>query len=308
VTFWLNSVSVGIVLGTPLAYAALGELLAERAGVMNLGVEGMMLMGAVVGFIVTVRTQNAFLGMAAAVVAGAALASVHAVMTVGLRVNQIVMGLTLTILGAGLSAYLGAGYAGRRPGGEINAIPIPVLSQLPVVGSVLFDHDVFVYALPFIAIGIWLLIYRTRFGLWLRAAGEHPGAADASGVPVFLIRYLAVMVGGGFAGLAGAYFSVVYTHSWAEGMTGGRGWIAIALVIFGTWNPIVVLLGALVFGFVDGLNFQFQSVGVPVSTHLLAMMPYVFTLVVLTITWTRLRRRRVGMPESLGLPYEREAR
>jgi len=308
VTFWLNSVSVGIVLGTPLAYAALGELIAERAGVMNLGVEGMMLIGAVVGFIVTVRTQNAFLGMAGAVVAGAALASVHAVMTVGLRVNQIVMGLTLTILGAGLSAYLGAGYAGRRPGGEINAIPIPVLSQLPVIGSVLFNHDVFVYAVPFIAIGIWLLIYRTRFGLWLRAAGEQPAAADASGVPVFLIRYLAVIVGGGFAGLAGAYFSVVYTHSWAEGMTGGRGWIAIALVIFGTWNPIVVLVGALIFGFVDGLNFQLQSVGVPVSSHLLAMMPYVFTLVVLIITWTRLRRRRVGMPEALGLPYEREAR
>ena len=307
-TFWLNSVSVGIVLGTPLAYAALGELIAERAGVMNLGVEGMMLIGAVVGFIVTVRTQNAFLGMAGAVVAGAALASVHAVMTVGLRVNQIVMGLTLTILGAGLSAYLGAGYAGRRPGGEINAIPIPVLSQLPVIGSVLFNHDVFVYAVPFIAIGIWLLIYRTRFGLWLRAAGEQPAAADASGVPVFLIRYLAVIVGGGFAGLAGAYFSVVYTHSWAEGMTGGRGWIAIALVIFGTWNPIVVLVGALIFGFVDGLNFELQSVGVPVSSHLLAMMPYVFTLVVLIITWTRLRRRRVGMPEALGLPYEREAR
>jgi len=229
-------------------------------------------------------------------------------MTVGLRVNQIVMGLTLTILGAGLSAYLGAGYAGRRPGGEINAIPIPVLSQLPVIGSVLFNHDVFVYAVPFIAIGIWLLIYRTRFGLWLRAAGEQPGAADASGVPVFLIRYLAVIVGGGFAGLAGAYFSVVYTRSWAEGMTGGRGWIAIALVIFGTWNPIVVLVGALIFGFVDGLNFQLQSFGVPVSSHLLAMMPYVFTLVVLIITWTRLRRRRVGMPEALGLPYEREAR
>src|SRR5437867_1512678 len=277
VTFWLNSVSVGIVLGTPLAYAALGELIAERAGVMNLGVEGMMLIGAVVGFIVTVRTQNAFLGMAAAVVAGAALASVHAVMTVGLRVSQIVMGLTLNIPGAGLSAYPGGGSAGRRPGGEINAIPIPVLSQLPVIGSVLFNHDVFVYAVPFIAIGIWLLIYRTRFGLWLRAAGEQPGAADASGVPVFLIRYLAVIVGGGFAGLAGAYFSVVYTRAWAEGMTGGRGWIAIALVIFGTWNPIVVLVGALIFGFVDGLNFQLQSVGVPVSSHLLAMMPYVFT-------------------------------
>ena len=267
-----------------------------------------MLMGAVVGFIVTFATRNAFLGMGAAVLAGAALASLHAVMTVGLRVNQIVMGLTLTILGGGLSAYLGAGYAGRRPGADVSAIAIPVLSDLPLIGKVLFDHDLFVYAVPFLAVGIWLLLYRSRFGLWLRAAGEQPGAADASGVPVFLIRYLAVMAGGGLAGLAGAYFSVVYTRAWAEGMTSGRGWIAIALVIFGTWNPIVVVVGALLFGFVDGLNFELQSVGVPVSTHLLAMMPYVFTLIVLTVTWTRLRRRRVGMPEALGLPYEREAR
>jgi len=307
-SFWLNSLSVGIVLGTPLAYAALGELIAERAGVMNLGVEGMMLMGAVIGFIVTLGTHNAVAGFAAAIAAGAALASVHAVMTVGLRVNQIVMGLTLTILGAGLSAYIGTGYAGRRPGAGVSAIAIPVLSQIPLLGSVLFNHDVFVYAVPFVALGIWLLLYRSRFGLWLRAAGEQPGAADASGVPVFLIRYLAVIAGGGFAGLAGAYFSVVYTQTWAEGMTSGRGWIAIALVIFGTWDPIVVLLGALLFGFVDGLNFQLQSVGVPVSTHLLAMMPYVFTLIVLVFTWTRLRHRRVGMPEALGVPYEREAR
>jgi ABC-type uncharacterized transport system permease subunit len=308
VSFWLNSLSVGIVLGTPLAYAAMGELIAERAGVMNLGVEGMMLMGAVAGFIVTFGTHSPVAGFAAAIAAGAALASVHAVMTVGLRVNQIVMGLTLTILGAGLSAYIGTGYAGRRPGASVSAIAIPILSQIPLLGGVLFDHDVFVYAVPFVALGIWLLLYRSRFGLWLRAAGEQPGAADASGIPVFLIRYLAVIAGGGFAGLAGAYFSVVYTQAWAEGMTNGRGWIAIALVIFGTWDPVVVLFGAVLFGFVGGLNFQLQSAGVPVSTHLLAMMPYAFTLIVLVFTWTRLRHRHVGMPEALGVPYEREAR
>ena len=307
-TFWVNSLSAGIVLGTPLAYAALGELIAERAGVMNLGVEGMMLMGAVVGFIVSVTTHSAVAGFAAAAGAGAALASVHALMTIGLRVNQIVMGLTLTILGGGLSAYIGTGYSGLRPGVHITAIPIPGLSSLPVLGKVLFDHDVFAYAAPVLAVAIWLVLHRSRVGLWLRAAGEQPGAADASGVPVFLIRYVAVMVGGGLAGLAGAYFSVVYTQGWAEGMTNGRGWIAIALVIFGSWDPIVVLLGALLFGFVDGLNFQFQGIGVPVSTHLLAMMPYVFTLVVLVATWTRMRHRHVGMPEALGLPYEREAR
>ena len=307
-TFWANSLSAGIVLGTPLAYAALGELITERAGVINLGVEGMMLMGAVVGFIVTLGTHSAVAGFAGAIAAGAALASIHGLMTIGLRVNQIVMGLTLTILGGGLSAYIGTGYSGQRPAVDISAIPIPGLSSLPILGKVLFTHDVFAYALPVLAIAIWLLLNRSRFGLWLRAAGEQPGAADASGVPVFLIRYLAVIAGGGLAGLAGAYFSVVYTRGWAEGMTNGRGWIAIALVIFGSWDPIVVLLGALVFGFVDGLNFQLQGIGVPVSTQLLAMMPYVFTLVVLVATWTRMRHRHVGMPEALGLPYEREAR
>jgi len=308
VNFWVTALSVGIVLGTPLAFAALGELIAERAGVINLGVEGMMLMGAVVGFIVTINTHSALAGFAAAVAAGAALASLHALMTIGLRVNQIVMGLTLTILGAGMSAYVGTGYSGRRPEVNISAIPIPGLSSLPVLGKVLFTHDVFAYAVPVLAVAIWFLLYRTRFGLWLRAAGEQPGAADASGVPVFLIRYLAVIAGGGLAGLAGAYFSVVYTQGWAEGMTNGRGWIAIALVIFGTWDPIRVLLGAFLFGFVDGLNFELQGIGVPVPTHLLAMMPYVFTLLVLVATWTRMRHRHGGMPEALGLAYEREAR
>lgn len=307
-TFLVNALAAGVVLGTPLAYAALGELLAERAGVINLGVEGMMLMGAVVGFVTALQTSNPVIGLAAGVAAGAGLALVHAAMTVSLRVNQIVMGLTLAILGSGLSAYIGTGYAGRRPTVTVANLPIPGLSAIPGLGRIFFDHDVLVYAVPVVALGIWALLYRTRPGLWLRSVGEHPGAADASGVPVVPIRYAAVVTGGGLAGMAGAYFSVVYTRGWAEGMTSGRGWIAIALVIFASWDPIVVLLGALLFGFVDSLNFQFQGIGVPVSTYVMAMMPYVFTLVVLALTWTRMRSRHFGMPAGLGIPYEREAR
>lgn len=307
-SFWVSAMSTGIVLGTPLAYAALGELLAERAGVINLGVEGMMLMGAAVGFIVALQTNSPMLGVGAGMAAGAGLALVHALMTIGMRVNQVVMGLTLTILGTGLSAYIGTGYSGQKPHGTFPAVPIPGLSGTPFFGKVFFDHDLLVYGVPVLAVAIWFMIYRTRVGLWLRASGEQPGAADASGVPVFAIRYLAVTAGGALAGLAGAYFSVVYTGLWAEGMTNGRGWIAIALVIFASWDPLLVLLGALLFGFVDGLNFEFQIIGVPVPTQVLAMMPYVFTLVVLAATWTRMRRRHIGMPEALGVPYEREAR
>src|ERR1700694_4163968 len=193
---------------------------------MNLGVDGMMPMGAVVGLFIALGRCISVSVFAGAIGAGAALASLHALMTIGLRVNQIVMGLTLTILGAGLSAYIGTGYSGRRPEVDISAIPVPGLSAIPVLGKVLFTHDVFAYAVPFLALAIWLLLYRSRYGLWLRAAGEQPGAADAAGVPVFLIRYLAVIAGGGLAGLAGAYFSVVYTRGWAEGWTTGRGGVA----------------------------------------------------------------------------------
>jgi general nucleoside transport system permease protein len=308
VSFWVDALATGVVLGTPLAYAGLGELIAERAGVVNLGVEGMMLVGAVVGFVTGVETGSVTLAFMAGGLAGGALALVHAFMTVGLRVNQIVMGLTLTILGTGLSSYVGHGYGDKPLGHTLGRLNIPLLDEIPWIGKILFRHDVLVYLAVVAVVGAGLLISRTRQGLWLRAAGESPAAADAAGVPIFAVRYVAVAFGGVLAGIGGAYLSVVYTRSWSDQLTAGRGWIAIALVIFASWRPLLLLPGALLFGFIDALNFQLQAKGVSVPSQYLSMMPYVFTLVVLTAVWTRQRSRNWGMPLALGNPYEREAR
>ncbi|MFE7215674.1 ABC transporter permease [Streptomyces sp. NPDC057611] len=307
-SFLIDALSVAVVLSTPLVYAALGELIAERAGVMNLGVEGMMLVGAVSGFVVAVRVNSFTLAFLVAALAGAALALVHAVMSITLGVNQVVMGLTLTVLGTGLSSYIGSSFGDERLKGSVGTIPIPLLSDIPGVGEVLFRHDLLVYLAPVTVAGSALLINRTRVGLWLRAAGEAPAAADAAGVPVFAVRYAAVTIGGVLAGVAGAYLSLVYVGSWSDQMTAGRGWIALALVIFASWRPVLLLPGALLFGFIDALNFQLQLRGVSIPSPYLSMMPYVFTLVALTIVWTRQRARHWGMPEALGIPYEREAR
>lgn len=306
--FLTDALTTGVVLGAPLALAALGELIAERAGVINLGVEGMMLVGAVVAFVIAVKTDSLALAFGVGALAGGGLALVHAFMCVTLRVNQIVMGLTLTILGTGLSSYIGAGYGDSGLKAELGTIGIPLLKEIPLLGEVLFEQDLVVYLSVAVVVAAGLLIARTRQGLWLRAAGESPGAADAAGVPVFAVRYVAVWLGGVLAGVAGAYLSVVYVGSWSDQLTAGRGWIAIALVIFASWRPLLLLPGALLFGFIDALNFQLQAEGVSISSQYLSMMPYVFTLVVLTLVWTRQRSRNWGMPQALGVPYEREAR
>jgi simple sugar transport system permease protein len=308
VNFWVDALTTGVVLGTPLIYAGLGELIAERGGIVNLGVEGMMLMGAVVGFVVSVQTGSIALAFLVGALAGGALSLVHAVMTISLRVNQIVMGLTLTILGTGLSSYIGASYGDRPEKHTLGTVDIPVLSHIGWIGKIFFRHDIFVYIAAVLVVVVALVMSRTRKGLWLRAAGESPGAADAAGVPIFAVRYVAVVLGGILAGIGGAYLSVVYTRNWSDQLTAGRGWIAIALVIFASWRPLLILPGALLFGFIDALNFQLQAKGVSVPSQYLAMMPYVFTLVVLTLVWTRQRSRNWGMPLALGTPYEREAR
>ncbi|MFL5818799.1 MAG: ABC transporter permease [Conexibacter sp.] len=306
--FWIDALSTGVVLGTPLAFAALGELIAERSGVMNIGIEGMMLVGAVVGFVIGVNTGSISLAFGAAAMAGGALALAYAAMTVTRGVNQIVMGLTLTVLGTGLSSYIGASYGDRPLHHHLGTVDIPLLSDIPGIGEVLFSHDVVVY-LAFASVALAaVVIARTRIGLWLRAAGDAPAAAHAAGVPVFLVRYVAVWLGGVLAGVGGAYLSVVYVGSWSNDMTAGRGWIALALVIFASWRPLLLLPGALLFGFIDALNFQLQAKGVSIPSPYLSMMPYVFTLVVLTVVWTRQRNRNWGMPTMLGVPYEREAR
>jgi simple sugar transport system permease protein len=308
VSFWIDALSSGVVLGTPLVYAALGELIAERSGVMNLGVEGMMLIGAVVGLVIGVQTDSVALAFLVAALAGGMLALLHAVMTITLRVNQIVMGLTLTVLGTGLSSYIGAGYGDKPLQHQLGTVEIPLLSDIPAIGKVLFRHDVMVYLALIAVVVTGVVINRTRVGLWLRAAGEAPAAADAAGVPIFGVRYAAVWISGVLAGIAGAYLSVVYVGSWSDQMTAGRGWIALALVIFASWRPLLLLPGALLFGFIDALNFQLQVQGLSIPGPYLSMMPYIFTLVVLTVVWTRQRSRNWGMPETLGTPYEREAR
>jgi simple sugar transport system permease protein len=307
-SFMTDAVSTGVVLGVPLAYAGLGETIAERAGIVNLGVEGMMLVGAVVAFVVGIKTDSILLAFVIGALAGGALALVHAFMTITLRVNQIVMGLTLTILGTGLSSYIGANYGNKPLKHSLGTVEIPLLKEIPFFGKVFFEHDIMVYLAVVIVVAAGWVINRTRYGLWLRAAGESPGAADAAGVPVFAVRYIAVWLGGVLAGVAGAYLSVVYVGSWSDQLTAGRGWIAIALVIFASWRPLLLLPGALLFGFIDALNFQLQAHGVSISSQYLSMMPYVFTLVVLTVVWTRQRSRNWGMPQALGTPYEREAR
>ena len=306
--FLTVALTSAVVLGAPLILAALGELFAERSGVLNLSVEGMMLVGAAAGFAITYNSKNAWLGVAAAAVAGALLALVHAFVCVSLRVNQIVSGLTLALLGAALAAVLGREYAGVPMPVKIPNLPIPLLSEIPVIGPALFSRDLFVYA-AFVMVPIAsLVLYRTRVGQWLRATGEAPAAADRAGVPVYTVRYAAVLLGGLLAGTAGAYFSIAYSRTWSDGLTAGRGWIAIALVIFASWRPLLLIPGALLFGFIDSLNFQFQTLGIQVSTDLLGMMPYAITLLALVIVWLRQRRGGHGVPRALGIPYERESR
>ena len=252
--------------GTPLVFAALGELVTEKSGVLNLGVEGMMLVGAVIAFIVAASTRSPWLGVGAGMLAGAALSLVFAVVTLTLQANQVASGLALSLFGVGLSAFIGLDYVSVviEP---IRPLAIPGVSDLPIVGKLLFGHNPLVYLSIFLFLAIHWFLFKTRAGLVLRAVGESPQSAHAIGYPVVRIRYLAVMFGGGCAGLGGAYLSIVYNPSWTEGMTAGRGWIALALVVFATWKPWRVLAGAYLFGGVTLAQFQAQGLGVEIPSQ-----------------------------------------
>ena len=307
-SFIVAVLATGIVAGTPLLFASLGELVSERAGVMNLGVEGMMLMGAVSGFAAAIHMQDQWLGFAVAMLAGGLMALIHAFLTVSLRANQVVSGLALTIFGTGLSAYLGKPLIGIPPTVTFKSVAVPGLSKIPWLGTILFEHDLLVYVGVLSAVLLWFVLYRTKMGLILRAVGENPGAADAAGISVTKVRYIAVVVGGMLAGAAGAYLSLAYAPSWLENMTAGRGWIAVALVIFAMWNPARSLVGAYIFGAIDALGFYLQTMGVMIPSFFLKMLPYVFTFVVLIVMTRETKRRRVATPEALGIPYSREER
>jgi simple sugar transport system permease protein len=292
--------------GTPLLYAALGEILCERSGVLNLGIEGMMLAGAVCGFLAAVTTQSPAAGIAAAMLAGGALAAIHAFMTITLRVNQIISGLALALFGAGLSSYLGKHLIGVPLPVSPVAVILPGLSEIPFIGPAFFRQDLLVYGSYILVPLAWYWIHRTRPGLHLRAVGENPDTADAMGVNVYRIRYAYILIGGMLAGLGGAYPSLFYAPCWIENMTAGRGWIALALVIFAVWSPLRALAGAWLFGGIEALGFRIQILGASVSPFFLKMLPYLFTIVVLILFTAYSRRKRIGAPAALGLPYERE--
>lgn len=278
---------------TPLILAALGELVAEKSGVLNLGVEGMMLIGAVAGFIVTIVTGNIYLGLLIASVSGIAIALIHAVLTITIGANQVATGLALTIFASGLSAFVGADYVGKT----ITGLQ-PILKSIPFL-----NQDIVVYLSIILVILVWWFLRKTRLGLVLRSVGESPEAADALGLPVVRVRYFAVMFGGAMAGLAGGYLSLAYTPLWAENMTAGRGWIAIAIVVFATWKPIRILLGAYLFGGVSAIQLIVQGLGVDISPYLLSALPYLATIVVLVIISRDATRIQLGAPASLGEPF-----
>ncbi len=288
--------------GTVLAIAALGLLINEKAGVVNLGAEGMMLCAAVAGFATVVHTGNDWLGFAAGMGAGALLAAIFGVLVIWLNTNQYATGLALSLFGAGFSAFAGIGYVqDKLP--ERSQFAVPYLSDIALLGSAFFKQHPMVYlAMAMAAALVWFL-YRSRTGLVLRSVGENPDAAHALGTPVRRIRLAAVVAGGAMCGLAGAYLSVIYTPLWVEGMVAGKGWIALALTTFATWRPARVLLGSYLFGGVTMVQFHLQGMGVDVPSQFLTMLPYIATIVVLVLISRNPAWIRVNMPASLGKPF-----
>jgi len=307
----ISFLAAAIVAGTPLLFATLGEALTERAGHLNLGVEGMMLMGAVAGFQVGLISHSPILAMLAAMVGGAAGALIYAVLTITLRANQVVTGLALTIFGTGYAGFMGKKLVGEIAPDAIKVffrpVELPLLSKIPVLGPILFHQDVFVYFGFILAILMGIYLYKTRIGLNLRAVSENPAAADAASINISWYKYIHVLVGGALCGLGGAYLSLVYVPAWAENVTAGRGWIAVALVIFASWNPYKAILGAYLFGGLDILGFRMQGGNLPISQYFINMLPYLVTIFVLVAASMR-NSKENAPPKALGQPYFREDR
>jgi simple sugar transport system permease protein len=289
--------------GTPLLLIALGELVCEKSGVLNLGQEGMMLMGAMAGFAGTFFTGSLAMGMLCAILAGMLMAAIFGGLTLSLNTNQVATGLALTIFGTGLSAFLGSALVGATISG-FKTITIPVLSDIPFVGAVLFQHDLMVYISFIAVIVIWIIMHKTRLGLTIRAIGENPHSANALGIKVIPLRFAIVLFGGAMAGLAGSYMSLAYTPMWMENMTAGRGWIALALVVFASWRIGYLMLGAYLFGFTSIMHLMMQGFGFDISPNLLAMAPYISTIVVMVLISSNKARQKLSTPMSLGKPFD----
>jgi ABC-type uncharacterized transport system permease subunit len=291
-----------ITASTPLVIAAIGELVTERAGVLNLGVEGMMIIGSVCAFVAAQMSGSAYVGLIAGIAGGAAFSLLFAFLTLTLVANQVATGLALTIIGLGASGMIGEGYVGV-PGIRLLPIEIPFLSQLPYVGAALFKQDIVFYMSIVLVIAVNWFLFRSRAGLKIRAIGDNHGSAHALGISVIRTRYLAVMFGGACAGLAGAQLSLIYTPQWTESMSGGRGWIALALVVFSSWRPWRILAGGYLFGAVTILQLHAQAFGIGIPSQFLSMLPYAATIIVLIIISHNRRMTLINTPASLGKPF-----
>ncbi|MBN2556185.1 MAG: ABC transporter permease [Anaerolineales bacterium] len=311
--FVVSILIITIRAGISLLYATLGEIFTERSGILNLGVEGIMVMGAATAFAVSYHSDSAWLGALAALLVGALMALLHAFLSITLRADQTVSGLALTIFGTGLASFMGQrlGPGGTTmvglQGPSFERFPLPLLSKIPYIGMSVFNQDILAYILYLLIPILWFYLYKTQAGLHLRAVGEKPQAADAMGINVARTRYLYTVFGGMLIGLAGAHLSLAYLQGWAENITGGRGWIAIALVIFAMWDPVRAMVGALLFGGINALQFRMQAAGATIPSSFLNMMPYLFTIVVLVLITAYERiGKRIGAPAALGLPFARE--
>jgi general nucleoside transport system permease protein len=298
----VNFILTVITASTPLLLAGAGELVAERSGVLNLGVEGMMIMGAACGFAGAYMSGSTVIGALCGVLAGAALAAIFAVLTLALAVNQVAAGLALTIFGTGLSGLIGRGFVGDRvaPAPQLH---VPVLTDLPIIGRIAFGQDAFVYFSLALVIGIWLFLKRTRAGLVLRAIGDNQNSAHALGHPVLRTRALAVLFGGACAGLAGAFLPLAYTPFFIPGMTAGRGWIAVALVVFASWHPGRLVAGAYLFGAVTFLQLSVQALGLGIPPQLMSSLPYLATVLVLVLISRKRGAAGSAAPASLGVAF-----
>ena len=306
------TVMAGIGLGTPLVFATVGEILTERSGILNLGVQGMMLFGAVMGFWATFVSGSLWFGVLAALVAGAAMSLIHAFNSITLRVSQIVSGLALTIFGTGVAVYIGKAGSDPLIGQPSKAIFEPIfpegLADLPVVGPLIFGHDALIYFSWVVVAAASYYLFRTRPGLTVRAVGEDPASAEAAGINVSRVRYIHVMLGGALAGLGGAYFSLALVPSWQDNPIGQAGWIAIALVILASWRPWRALWVAYLFGIAGRLNFTFQTLEINVPATLLDMLPFLLAIIAMIALTSGKRARFLGAPAALGIPYFREER
>jgi simple sugar transport system permease protein len=296
---FLSLLAATVQAGTPILYATLGEIVTERAGVLNLGVEGIMLVGALAAFLTALITGSPMTAFVAGGAAGLVLAGVHGVVCLWFQGNQVVSGLALTILGTGLANYWGAPYIGRNAPG-FDPFSVPLLGDIPVLGRVFFQHDLLVYISYLVPVLLWLFLRNTRWGVALRAAGESPDAAEAAGLSVCRWRWIGILGGGFLVGLGGAYLSLAYTHLWTNGLTAGRGWIAVALVIFAFWKPERAVLGAYLFGGVMAFQLRLQAMGTNLPSSLLLMLPYLLTVVVLVLASWR-GQGRFEAPAALGV-------